>query len=110
MALTQGLLMGRLVRLLGELPLLRLCVSAFLIGMLYAVFATGAVSMVASVLIALTGATLCMPVLNSFVSQRTAPQLRGRMMGAASSAAAWGRVLGPLLAGLLLTLGGFALA
>jgi MFS family permease len=110
MALTQGLLMGRLVRLLGELPLLRLCVSAFLIGMLFAVFATGAVSMVGSVLIALTGATLCMPVLNSFVSQRTAPQLRGRMMGAASSAAAWGRVLGPLLAGLLLTVGGFALA
>jgi MFS family permease len=78
--------------------------------MLLAVFATGALSMVASALIALTGATLCMPVLNSLVSQRTAPQLRGRMMGAASAAAAWGRVLGPLLAGLLLTVGGFPLA
>jgi MFS family permease len=110
MALTQGLLMGRLVRVLGELPLLRFCVTAFLSGLVFAVVARGAVSMVASVIIALTGATLCMPVLNSFISQRTAPELRGRMMGAASSAAALGRVLGPLLAGLLLTVGGFRLA
>ncbi|WOJ92311.1 MFS transporter [Congregibacter variabilis] len=110
MALTQGLLMGPLVKLLGELRLLRICVSSFFLGMLMTVFAQGAVAMVGSVLVALTGATLCMPVLNSFTSQRTAPQLRGRMMGAAGAAAAWGRVLGPLLAGLLLTVGGFRLA
>lgn len=110
MALTQGLLMGPLVKALGELRLLRVCVSTFFIGMLMAVFAGGAVSMVGSVLVALTGATLCFPVLNSFASQRSAPRLRGRMMGAASAAAAWGRVLGPLLAGLLLTVGGFRLA
>ncbi|WP_415059669.1 MFS transporter [Congregibacter sp.] len=110
MALTQGLLMGPLVKILGELRLLRVCVSGFFVGLLMAVFATGAVSMVGSVLVALTGATLCFPVLNSFASQRSAPKLRGRMMGAASAAAAWGRVLGPLLAGLLLTVGGFRLA
>lgn len=110
MALTQGLLMGPLVKLLGELRLLRVCVSMFLVGMVLTVLASGAVAMVGSVLVALTGATLCMPVLNSFASQRSAPQLRGRMMGAAGAASAWGRVLGPLLAGLLLTLGGFRLA
>jgi len=110
MALTQGLLMGRLVKLLGELPLLRICVCGFFLGLLLAVFASTAVFMVGAVLIALTGATLCMPVLNSFVSQRTPPRLRGRMMGAASSATAVGRVMGPLLAGLLLSSGGFALA
>ncbi len=110
MALTQGLFMGPLVKLMGELRLLRVCVSSFFVGMLMAVFADGAVSMVGSVLVALTGATLCMPVLNSFASQRSAPQLRGRMMGAAAAAAAWGRVLGPLLAGVLLTVGGFRLA
>ncbi|WOJ97582.1 MFS transporter [Congregibacter brevis] len=110
MALTQGLFMGPLVKLMGELRLLRTCVSGFFVGLLMAVFASGAFSMVGSVLVALTGATLCMPVLNSFASQRSAPELRGRMMGAASAAAAWGRVLGPILAGVLLTVGGFRLA
>ncbi|MFK8040981.1 MFS transporter [Congregibacter sp.] len=110
MALTQGLFMGPLVKLMGELRLLRTCVSSFFVGLLMAVFADGAFSMVGSVLVALTGATLCMPVLNSFASQRSAPELRGRMMGAASAAAAWGRVLGPILAGVLLTIGGFRLA
>ncbi|MDP5069929.1 MAG: MFS transporter, partial [Congregibacter sp.] len=110
MALTQGLLMGPLVTLLGELRLLRICASCFFAGTLMAVFATGAVAMVGSMILLFTGATLCMPVLNSFTSQRSAPELRGRMMGAAAAASAWGRVLGPLLAGLLLTVGGFRLA
>jgi len=110
MALTQGLLMGPLVRIFGELRLLRICVSVFLLGSLIAVFAEGAVVMVGSMFALFTGATLCMPVLNSFTSHRSPPQLRGRMMGAASAAAAWGRVLGPLFAGVLLTLGDFRIA
>lgn len=110
MALTQGVLMGPLVRFFGELRLLRICVTGFLLGSAMAVFADGAVGMVGSMFVLFTGATLCMPVLNSFTSQRSAPQLRGRMMGAASAAAAWGRVLGPLFAGMLLTVGSFQLA
>ncbi|MFT7286716.1 MAG: DHA1 family tetracycline resistance protein-like MFS transporter [Halieaceae bacterium] len=110
MAASQGLLIGPLVRSMGELPLLRLCVSLFFVGLLVAVFADGAPAMVGALLVALSGATLCMPVLNSLTSQRTPQEQRGRMMGAASAAASWGRVLGPLLAGLALTFGGFRLA
>ncbi|MFK7830069.1 MAG: MFS transporter [Congregibacter sp.] len=110
MALSQGLLMGPLVRLLGELRLLRLCISVFLLGLVVALFADGPIAMVGSIIVSLTGATLCMPVLNSFASLRGSPEQLGRMMGAASAAASWGRVIGPVFAGALLTVGGFQLA
>lgn len=110
MALTQGVLMGVLVRLVGEIRLLRVCTGVFLCGMLLAVFADGMQLMLAAIFIGLTGATLCMPILNSFTSQRTPVMLRGRMMGTASSATAWGRVGGPLLAGGLLTAFGYGAA
>lgn len=110
MAMTQGLLMGPIVRVLGELRLLRVCVSALLMGIALALFATGPIAMVGAIIIAFTGATLCMPVLNSFTSQRAAPDQLGRLMGAASAAASWGRVIGPVFAGAMLTLGGFTLA
>ncbi|MEM6302997.1 MAG: MFS transporter [Pseudomonadota bacterium] len=110
MALTQGLLMSSLVRVLGEVRLLRICVTFFFLGFALAIFSTTSVPMVTSVLIALTGATLCMPVLNSITSQRSAVEHMGKVMGAASSAAAWGRVLGPVLAGLMLTHFGFSAA
>jgi MFS family permease len=102
MALTQGLLMGPLVRWFGEIRLLRLCVGVFLCGLVLAVFASGQRGMLAAVFIGLTGATLCVPLLNSLTSQRSEALVRGRMMGTASAATAWGRVAGPLLAGALL--------
>jgi MFS family permease len=110
MALTQGVMMGPLVRFFGELRLLRICVSLFFLGLVIAVFAAGPVAMTGSALIALSGATLCMPVLNSFVSQRGGGMQVGRLMGVGAAAASWGRVAGPLLAGVLLTWGGFRIA
>jgi MFS family permease len=110
MATSQGLLMGPLVRLAGEIPLLRSCAGLFLLGLAIAAAAGGMTGMLASVFVGLTGATLCMPVLQSLTSRRTPAALRGRMMGAAASASAWGRVLGPLLAGALLTHFGYRTA
>ncbi len=110
MALNQGLLMGRLVNLLGELRLLKLCISVFLAGELLAIFAQSASAMVAALVLALAGATLCMPVLNAMTSRVGAQNDRGRLLGAASASAGIGRVLGPLLAGALLAAGGFVSA
>ena len=110
MALNQGLLMGRLVGFFGELPLLRICVSLFFVGLAITLFADEAVLMVGSNLIALTGATMCMPILNAMVSRKAGAEERGRLMGAASTAASIGRVVGPLAAGALLTAGGFTAA
>ena len=66
--------------------------------------------MVASLVLALAGATLCMPVLNAMTSRVGAQNDRGRLLGAASASAGIGRVLGPLLAGALLAAGGFVSA
>lgn len=110
MALNQGLLMGVWIRLLGELSLLRVCIGLFLAGQVLALFAASAWAMVTALLLALGGATVCMPILNAMSSRRGRGEDRGRLLGVASAAASLGRVAGPLLAGALLTFGGFRVA
>jgi len=107
MVLLQGGLLGTLVRLAGEWRLLRVCIASFMLGLWFMVFASGMPSMLAALYLAMSGATLCMPLLNTITSQRTSHQLRGQMLGTTASAASWGRVLGPLLAGANLTLFGY---
>lgn len=110
MAVVQGGFMGALIRGLGELPLLRLSIALFLSGLCIAVFADTMPMMVTAAFTAMTGATLCMPVLNTLTSNRTPVALRGRMLGTTSSAASWGRVFGPLIAGTNLALFGYQAA
>jgi MFS family permease len=102
MVLFQAGLMGPLVRLLSEWPLLRISLAAFLGGLVTAVFTLDKYVMIGAMFVAMTGSTLCMPLLNTIISQRTQLAHRGRMMGITSAAASWGRVLGPLLAGFCL--------
>jgi len=108
MAVLQGVLLGPMVRALGELRLLRFGVSICLLGLVIAVFADTMPVMVGSAFIAMSGATICMPLLNTIVTHRTPHDLRGRMMGTTGSASSWGRVVGPLLAGANLALFGYA--
>lgn len=107
MAVLQGLLLGPLVRSFGELQVLRIAVTAMVSGLFTAVFASTMHVMVASVFITMSGATLCIPLLNTLVSHRSPADVRGRMLGTTSAASSWGRVTGPLLAGLNLTLFGY---
>ena len=108
MVVVQGGLMGMLVRNVGEWRLLCICIGAFLGGLFTAVFAQGMFTMIGAMYVAMTGATLCMPLLNTIVSHRTPMEHRGRIMGTTSSASAWGRVFGPLLAGTNLGLFGYS--
>lgn len=110
MVLLQGGLLGLLVRELGEWRLLRICISLLMCGLLLALFAEGKVWMLAAIYLAMSGSTLCMPLLNSITSQRTPHRLRGRMLGTTASAASWGRVAGPLVAGANLALFGYQAA
>lgn len=110
MAFLQGGLIGWLVRKLGELRLLLVGASMMAIGFAIAATASGSVSILLAFFTAIAGGTVCTPVLNALVANRTATHLRGRMMGTTSSSAAFGRVFGPLLAGLLLSLFGFDIA
>jgi len=110
MAVVQGVMMGLLVRVLGEFRFLRWVIAMFCGGLVMAVFASGMVQMLAAAFTTMTGATLCMPLLNAITSHRTPMALRGRMLGTTASSAAWGRVVGPLVAGMNLALFGYEVA
>jgi DHA1 family tetracycline resistance protein-like MFS transporter len=107
MVVVQGGLMGSLVRTLGELQLLRIAVTALVLGLAIGVFAETMPFMVGSIFVAMTGATLCMPLLTAIVSHRSSVMIRGRMLGVSGAAASWGRVAGPMLAGCNLALFGY---
>jgi MFS family permease len=110
MVVVQGGAMGALVRILGEWRLLRISIAGFLAGLLLAVFAWDMPSMVASMFVSMTGATICMPLLNTLITQRTPAQYRGRIMGTTAAASSWGRVIGPALTGFNLAWFGYSTA
>ena len=101
--LIQGGLMGRLVKHIGELKLLALGIIGLIIGYSIAWGFPSQNGIVTAFFVAITGATFCMPVLNSLLSQRTPEAIRGRMMGTATSISALGRMAAPITGGLMLT-------
>lgn len=107
MVLLQGGALGWLVRVAGEWRLLRVAVSLFLLGVVIAALADTMPFMVASMFIAMTGATVCMPLLNAILTQRAPAQFRGRLLGTTAAASSWGRVVGPLASGLALGVVGY---
>ncbi|CAA0116258.1 Tetracycline resistance protein, class C [Halioglobus japonicus] len=107
MVIVQGGLLSPMVQWLGEWRLLCWSISALLLGLLSAAFASSMLGMVCSVYMAMTGATICIPLLNTIVSRTTALEVRGRMMGITSAASSWGRVVGPLLTGVTLATAGY---
>ncbi|QFU77452.1 MFS transporter [Halioglobus maricola] len=108
MVLLQGGAMGALVRIFGEWRLLRLTVGMFFVGLVVAVFADTMPVMLASLFIGMSGATMCMPLLNTIFTQRTPAQYRGRLMGTTAAMSSWGRVAGPLVSGLALGVIGYS--
>ena len=61
-------------------------------------------------LMVFSAATLCLPVLKTIASHMVGPGARGRFFGITASSAALGRIVGPLIAAVLLSEGGFATA
>lgn len=110
MAALQAGLIGRLAQRFGEMRLLRVALTLMIGGFTIAALAHTQLWLVAGFFIAVSGASACTPVLNTLLSNRTPFALRGRMMGTSSAASAWGRVAGPLLAGLVLSGFGYTAA
>ncbi|WP_448212022.1 MFS transporter [Colwellia sp. MEBiC06753] len=110
MAALQGKFVGVLAKKIGELQVLTLGISLIIIGFALATFAAIESLMVLSFFLTITGSSMCGPITNSQLSQRTPIEYRGRLMGSASAMGAWGRVIGPLLAGWFVTSVGFSLA
>ncbi len=107
MILVQGVLLGWLTRQFGLILLLQISVAIFAVSVILGSGATDMWPMVTTMLFAFTGATICLPLLNTIASSVVVPAERGQMMGATSSAAAFGRVVGPLVTSLNLALWGY---
>lgn len=110
MVVLQGGAMGAMVRLLGEWRLMHIAIVFFFSGMVLAVFAYDMPTMVASMYISMTGATLCMPLLNTLITHRIPSKHRGRIMGTTAAASSWGRVFGPAFTGFNLAWFGYSAA
>ena len=107
MIVVQGALMDWLTRTLGLLNVLTGGAVVFALSLLAAVVTEGEWARGFVVFMAFAGATCCLPVLNTIASSVVASQERGRMMGITALAASAGRVLGPLLTGVVLTTGSY---
>ncbi len=110
MVIVQAGLIGMLVRKMGELRLLLLGAGMMAAGFAVAAASDSSVGILFAFFLAITGGTVSTPVLNALVANRTPVHLRGRMLGTTSSSSAFGRVFGPLLAGVMLSQFGFHLA
>lgn len=107
MIIVQGALLDWMTRTFGLLNVLSVGAIIFAGSLLGAVVAETEWGRASVVFLAFAGATCCLPVLNTIASSIVAADERGRMMGITALAASIGRVLGPLLTGLVLAVGGY---
>jgi len=98
-ALLQGGLAGRASRVLGERVVLLTGLAVFAGGFAGLSIAEAWPSTAAALFAIALGAGLSTPALNSLIAAQALPADRGAVMGVSQSAAALGRVAGPLIAG-----------
>ena len=110
MVVTQGNILGRMTDRFGNLWVLRGAALCFSASLALSAVATQAWAMGALGLLLFSAATLCLPVLNTIASYLVTPASRGQFFGVTASSAAFGRILGPLVAAALLAQGGYGLA
>ena len=110
MVVTQGNILGRMTDRFGNLWVLRGAALCFSASLALSAVATQAWAMGALGLLLFSAATLCLPVLNTIASHLVTPASRGQFFGVTASSAAFGRILGPLVAAALLAQGGYGLA
>lgn len=110
MVMTQGNLLGRMTDRFGPLRVLRGAALCFSMSLALSSVASGEWFMGALGLMVFSAATLCLPILNTIASHLVGPASRGRFFGITASSAALGRIVGPLIAAMLLSQGGFSAA
>ncbi len=103
MILFQGGLLSWLARKLGLLTVLRAGSALFAVSISFVALSADYRWMPAIILVAFMGSTVCLPLLNTIASELVNTSQRGRMMGATTTSASIGRILGPLLAAVLLS-------
>jgi len=110
MIVIQGASIDWLTRRFGLLNVLGAGSFVFVSSLVATLFVDSELSRALVVFTAFTGATCCLPVLNTIASSVVIPSERGRMMGATALTASIGRVAGPLVTGAVLVMTNYALA
>jgi MFS family permease len=100
-AITQGYLLGKVVKHAGEARLIRIGLLLFALGMApLASFSSPAALFILLAVLSL-GYGLTNPSIASLISKRTGHHLQGEVLGVNQSALALARITGPIIAGLL---------
>jgi DHA1 family tetracycline resistance protein-like MFS transporter len=98
-AITQGYLLGKIVKRTGELPLIRAGLVLLALGLApMASLRSHALLLVTLALLAI-GYGLASPSIASLISKRTARDKQGEVLGANQSAQSLARIAGPIVAG-----------
>ena len=105
-AITQGYLLGKIVKRTGELPLIRIGLVLLALGLApMASLRSHALLLLALALLAI-GYGLASPSIASLISKRTTRDKQGGVLGAYQSAQSLARIIGPIVAGTIYELAG----
>lgn len=110
MIVIQGGMLDWLTRRFGLLNVLRAGAGSFAVFLALLGVSYTLPSMAGAMFLAFTGATVCLPLLNTISSSVVEADLRGQMMGATAAAASAGRIFGPSVSAAALALGGYRFA
>jgi predicted MFS family arabinose efflux permease len=106
--LSQGFLMGRLTRTLGDEKLIIIGPLCMLSGVFLMPLAAELILFLASIALISLGVGITNTVVPSFISQKTPPDEQGGTLGLTQSVSSIARVPGPFLGGIILELGGLS--
>ncbi len=95
----QGGLIGSLKKYFGEIKLLFLGIFGLGLGLLIIGFSQTLILLLTATTLVAWGISISQPILNSLISQITAPEEQGQILGIASSSSALARIFGPTWAG-----------
>ena len=101
LAIVQGVLVGKVVRVISERRLIPLAIFAISIGIGMIPFVWNVPTLLGALLVLALGMGFNNPSLSSMVSRLADPNDQGGILGLASSLASLGRVVGPAFGGYL---------
>ena len=98
---TQLLAVALLTKLLGEWRLVQAGIISMVLGLLLMGLVENVFFLAPALTLMTFGSGICNPALSSLVSKEAAADERGVLLGIYQSAGSFGRVLGPLISGVL---------
>ncbi len=104
-ALIQGGVVGRMSKRFGDLNVLIIGVFLVFIGFLGIAFTPSVPVLICAMIPLAIGAGLYTPSMTSLISQRSAQEVQGGILGLNQSMASLGRIIGPMTGGFLFDIG-----